>query len=324
MRKWILTISTLSLFLLPFSLKALPCSSSKKPCEWREKYPFPFEFDQYSASLIGSDAVANHLYTFFSRFTALLSDFNESGRQLITLYPNERISLQLERKLDDLSPLMTEDHREMKAALFITLGIYKISEYHDPNTIDQFRDLQSQIAMSALKELFLAAAYLSDRINEEGFYAHIAEVETSINQKIRCFCENATDPFFSETVISILDVIPTRVDIIHYFKDVTEQSFNDDDEDEDDEEDEEDFDKEDDDDFETNTDLETKIAFENLLDDLEAEIACGALLDDFDFSSYDLILETFCFPAICNLFFEALEEFNLQSSCLERLATASN
>jgi len=231
MKKWILMTSALCALLIPFSLKASEPMSPDDQCKHCEEYcsecsgisiplssiplsSIPFDPDEDYSEVLGSEAFVDYLYRFFDRTVDFLADMNKKGRQLIALYPEEPVSLQWKRDLDKLSPFLAERNKNMKLACFTGFGAYKASKYQDDETLSQFKDLQNQIFVAFIQDLFLLDALQRERIDEETFYERLEKIESDIMTKMHTFCVDTKDSFFAIDVPDFLSGATSRLEVL--------------------------------------------------------------------------------------------------------------
>lgn len=133
---------------------------------------------------------------------------------LIDQYPNERIMQQMEGRLEGVKEMLDQRDFLIKVGLFLAFGIYDINTYQDAKSWRDLLATQTGIFNHNIRMVTLKREVKRGIEEPEA----LELLEKNLMETIRVFCQKSNDPFFHNTVLSIIEGCDTREGILKHYK----------------------------------------------------------------------------------------------------------
>lgn len=161
--------------------------------------------------MVKNPSALEHLQKGLKKLLTVTTDYIQEATILANRYPNIDETLLFKEALKTAQPYLDHPDIILRAFPLLHAGCFDASGYK--GDVAKLGELQDMILTTEIKENILWDAYKSGELSVKKFNFHIDFMEEECMEKIKSFCEESVDPFFNQTLATILQNCEDRFEV---------------------------------------------------------------------------------------------------------------
>lgn len=156
----------------------------------------------------------NYLYDGGKEVALVFERYFDKAIFLVEQYPNERIMQQMEERLGGMKEMLDKREYLIKVGLFLAFGVYDLNTYQDAKSWKDLLEVQTGIFNHNLQMMTMRREIKRGLLDPEVLEA----LEKNLVETIEVFCQKSKDPFFHDSILSLIKGCNSREGILKHYK----------------------------------------------------------------------------------------------------------